>query len=148
MHQILYSQKTSHNSPSRACYGVSFATIWVIIDRVITAPHFIRNRNGAGSSAGAVMTGNQMFTSKWRWLSWFHIVFRWKLDSPHKRPAVCVYHTVNMRDDLTMTQVCNGTGANTLNIFVCWMNLCRLECFDISVQKYCKTCLMKALFGE
>ena len=39
MNQILESQQTPHNSPSRASYGVSFANMFDNIDRVITAPH-------------------------------------------------------------------------------------------------------------
>ena len=39
VNQILKSQQTSHISPSRASYGVSFVKIVDNIDRVITAPH-------------------------------------------------------------------------------------------------------------
>ena len=38
MCQRLYSQKTSHISPSQASYGVSLVRIWVKIDRVVTTP--------------------------------------------------------------------------------------------------------------
>ena len=41
VNQILESQQTSHISPSRASYGVSFVKILKKIDRVITAPHCI-----------------------------------------------------------------------------------------------------------
>ena len=40
--QTLYSQKTPHNSPSRASYGVSIASNLVNIDHVIMAPQCIK----------------------------------------------------------------------------------------------------------
>ena len=38
MHQMWFSQKTPHTSPSRANYGVSFLRIWMKIGRVRRAP--------------------------------------------------------------------------------------------------------------
>ena len=42
VNKILESQQTSHISPSRASYGVSFVKIMNKIDCVITAPHCIQ----------------------------------------------------------------------------------------------------------
>ena len=43
MHQRLYLQKTSHNSPSLASYRLPLVMIGVKIDRVIAATYYIQN---------------------------------------------------------------------------------------------------------
>ena len=41
LYQSMNSLKTLHTSPSQASYGLYFVRIWMKIDFVITAPHYI-----------------------------------------------------------------------------------------------------------